>query len=227
MSERQARAQGRMSTREVVVLAMFTAVAYVVMLLSKMLPSMIGFLQFDLKDTIVCIGGFLFGPMAAAAVSIVVCLIEMFTASDTAFIGAVMNAISTCAFCCTATFIYKKDRTMRGAVVGLASGTVVLTAVMLLWNYLITPLYMQGVTREQVAGMLIPVFLPFNLTKGGLNMAATLLLYKPVVTALRAAKLVPTSDSPKKGGFHGGMMLLGAFLLATFIVLMLVLTGKI
>ena len=36
---------------------------------------------------------------------------------------------------------------------------------MLLWNYLITPIYM-GMDREEiVVPMLIPVFLPFNLVK--------------------------------------------------------------
>ena len=48
--------------------------------------------------------------------------------------------------------------------------------VMLLWNYLITPLYMVGTTRSMVAAMLPTVFLPFNLVKGGLNMALILLI---------------------------------------------------
>jgi riboflavin transporter FmnP len=59
--------------------------------------------------------------------------------------------------------------------------------VMLLWNYFIAPIYM-GYPREAVVELLIPVFLPFNLIKGGLNAAVTLLLYKPVLTAWRAAR---------------------------------------
>ena len=78
---------------------------------------------------------------------------------------------------------------MWGAVLGLSLGIVALVAVMLLWNYLITPVY-QNVPREVVVGMLPTVFFPFNLAKGGMNMAATLLLYKPIVTALRKAGLV-------------------------------------
>ncbi|SOY30602.1 hypothetical protein AMURIS_03333 [Acetatifactor muris] len=60
---------------------------------------------------------------------------------------------------------------------------------MLFWNYLITPVYM-GYPREAVAELLIPVFLPFNLMKGGLNAAFTMILYKPVVTAFRCAHLL-------------------------------------
>ena len=157
------------NVRTITSLAMLAAIAYVVMLLSKMLPQVSGFLQMDLKDTVICIGAFLFGPLSAAVISIVVAVVEMFTVSDTGPIGCIMNVLATCAFCCTAAFVYKKFHTRKGAVIGLALGTVCLTVVMLLWNYLITPLY-QGVPREAVAAMLPTIFLPFNLVKGGLYM---------------------------------------------------------
>ena len=127
------------------------------------MPSVM-FLDFDFKDVVICIGGFTFGPLAAAVISILVAFIEMITISTTGPIGFIMNALATCAFCCTASFIYKKMHTKKGAVLGLACGVVALTAVMLLWNYLITPIYM-GMDREEiVVPMLIPVFLPFNLS---------------------------------------------------------------
>ena len=62
---------------------------------------------------------------------------------------------------------------------------------MLLWNYWIAPIYM-GYPREAVAALLLPAFLPFNLIKGGLNAAITLVLYKPVVTALKRSRLIET-----------------------------------
>ncbi|MEG0780469.1 MAG: ECF transporter S component [Oscillospiraceae bacterium] len=211
-------------TKTLASLAMLTGIAYVVMVLSKMLPQVSGFLQFDFKDTVICIGGFLFGPLAAAMVSTVVAVIEMFTVSDTGPIGLIMNILATCGFCCTASFIYKRNHTMRGAVLGLTMGTLCLTAVMLLWNYLITPMYML-IPREAVAAMLVPVFLPFNLVKGGINMAAILLLYKPVVTALRKARLVPQSQSGETKTFSWGFLLFSLALLATFVLLGLVLMG--
>ena len=208
-------------------LGMLTALAYVVMILSKSLPQVSGFLQMDLKDTVICIGGFLYVPLSAAVISIVVAVVEMFTWSDTGIIGCIMNVLATCAFCCTATFVYKKLHTRKGAVIGLALGTVCLTVVMLLWNYLITPIYMEMDREEIVVPMLIPVFLPFNLVKGGLNMALILLLYKPVVTALRKARLVPESHAPVegKGKLSAGFLLFSLALLATFVLLALVLMG--
>ena len=217
----------KMSTRSLTCLAMLTAIAYVVMILSKALPQVLGFLQLDLKDTIICIGGFLYGPLSAAVISIVVAVVEMFTYSDTGPFGCIMNLLATCAFCCTASYVYKKAHTKKGAVAGLTLAVVALTAVMLLWNYLITPLYMTGTTRADVADMLIPVFLPFNLVKGGLNMAVILLIYKPVVTALRKARLAPLSHTPiqEKGRLIAGFLLFAFALLVTFVVLALVLMG--
>ena len=216
-------ARPAMSTKTITTLAMLSGIAYVVMLVSKLLPSVNGFLDFDFKDVVICIGGFTFGPVAAAVMAIVVAFVEMITISTTGLIGFVMNVLATCGFCCTATFIYKKRHTMVGAVLGLGLGVVVLTVVMLLWNYFLTPIY-QGLPREAVADMLVPIGLPFNLAKGGMNMAATLLLYKPVVTALRKAGLVASSQSAQPSRrTSAGFLLFSLALLATFVMLALVL----
>ena len=158
--------------------------------------------------------------------SILVAFIELVTISGTGLWGFLMNCLATCAFCCTASYVYKKLHTKKGAVIGLALGVVCLVAVMLLWNYLITPIYM-GLPREAVAAMLLPVFFPFNLAKGGMNMAATLLLYKPVVTTMRKAGLVPPSQSSQEKKFNAGFLLFSLALLATFVVFALVLAGVI
>ena len=212
----------RMDTKRVVSLAMLTAVAYIVMYLSKLMPSVM-FLDFDFKDVVICIAGFTFGPTSAAIIAILVAFIEMVTISTTGVIGFIMNALATCAFCCTACFVYKKLHTKKGAVLGLSLGVVCLVAVMLLWNYLITPLYMTNFTRAEVAALLPTLFLPFNLAKGGMNMAATLLLYAPVVTALRKAGVVPPSQSGQSKTINAGFVLFSLALLATFVVFALVL----
>ncbi len=216
--------KNKMDIKTVASLGMLTGIAYVVMLLSKMLPSVNGFLDFDFKDVVICIGGFIFGPLSAAAISVVVALIELMTVSHTGPIGLIMNVLATCSFCCTASFVYKHRHTKTGAIEGLSVGVMCLVIVMLLWNYLITPVY-QGVPRDVVAAMLPTVFLPFNLVKGGMNMAATLLLYKPVVSALRRAGLVAPSKNGQGKKFNAGFVLFSIALLATFVVWALVLMG--
>ena len=217
----------RMDTKKLATLAMLTALAYVVMYLSKLMPSVNGFLDFDFKDVVLCIGGFVYGPIAALMMIVIVCVLEMVTVSHTDIIGCIMNIVATASFVCTACAIYKRKHTMKGAIAGLASAVVVLVVVMLAWNYFLTPIYQQ-IPREAVAAMLPTVFLPFNAVKGGLNMTATLLVYKPVVDALRRAKLIPESTShaaPVQGKKHLGMTLVILFVFVSCVLFALSLQG--
>lgn len=168
-------------------IGMLCALAYLVMVVIKV--PVVLFLKYEPKDVIITLGGFIFGPMVSFFISFVVGIVEMITVSDTGIIGCIMNILSAVSFSCTAAFIYKREHSRRGAIKGLLLGCVTMTAVMLLWNYLITPLYM-GYPRETVAAMLIPAFLPYNVLKSVLNSAILLLIYKPVVTALRRAQLI-------------------------------------
>ncbi|MCI8514396.1 MAG: ECF transporter S component [Lachnospiraceae bacterium] len=213
------------NTKKLVIIGMLCAIAYVVMFVGRF--PVVLFLKYDPKDVIITIGGFLYGPLASALVSVVVSAIEMFSTSETGIIGLIMNILSSCSFACTAAWIYKKNHTLKGAVTGLIAGCAAMTAIMLLWNYLITPIYM-GYPRQAVAELLLPAFLPFNLLKGCLNAAITMLLYKPVVTALRRSGLIESaSGEPAKREHHVGVMLVSVLVLITVIVLMLVLKGVI
>ena len=215
------------STKKLTLFAMFAALAYVIVMLFKLFPIPLfpaaSFLTYEPKDVIITIAGFLFGPLASAIISLVVSLVEMFTVSDTGPIGALMNFLSTCSFSCTAALIYKKIHTGKGALLGLLCGSLAMIAVMLLWNWLITPIYM-GYPREAVEAMLVPVFLPFNAIKAGLNSAVTLFLYKPLVNALRRARLVDSAPTPKTGS-KLGLYLVAATLLISCILFVLVLRG--
>ena len=210
----------RMDTKKLATLGMLTALAFVVMYLSKFIPSVNGFLDFDFKDVVLCIGGFIYGPIAALMMTVVVCFLEMITVSHTDIIGCIMNIVATASFVCTACAIYKRNHTMKGAIIGLVTAVVVLVAVMLAWNYFLTPIY-QKIPREAVADMLPTVFLPFNAVKGGLNMTVTLLVYKPVVEALRKAKLIPESEShaaPIGAKKHLGMTLVILFVFVSCVL---------
>ncbi len=215
-------------TKQMVTMGMMAALAYIVMVFIR-IPVVL-FLKYEPKDVIITIGGFIYGPVAAFLISLIVSFVEMFTVSDTGWIGAVMNLVSTCSFACVAAVIYRKNHTLKGAVIGLLVGIVSMVAVMMLWNYFLTPIYL-GYPREAVAAMLPTAFLPFNLLKGGLNAAITMLLYKPIVITLRKARLIPASSGEKAGtGYKQiswGVVLASAAVLITCIILVLVLSGKI
>ena len=215
----------KMSTRYMAAVAMFSAVSFVAVLMSKVIPNVAGFLSYEPKDAVIVIAGLLYGPLTSVLISLIVSFIEMITISSTGPYGFLMNVVSTCAFAVPAAWYYQKHRTQKDAVIGLVIGVLTMAAAMLLWNYIITPFYM-GVPRATVAGMLMTVFLPFNLVKGGINAGLTLLLYKPVVNALRAAGLAqPSSSGKTKGNFSAGFTLFAVAVLATFILLFLVMIG--
>ena len=211
------------SIRKMVLIAMLAALAY--MIVAYIRIPVILFLKYEPKDVVITIGGFLLGPMASFIISLVVSLVEMVTVSDTGPIGCLMNLISTCSFACTASLIYKRRHNLKGAILGLLAGSVTMIAVMLLWNWLITPLYM-GTPRETVEEMLLPMFLPFNTLKACLNSALVLCLYKPLTSALRRTRLLPQENHPPRNA-KPGMYVFAIALLATCILFLLVMQGKI
>ena len=211
------------NTRRLTLAAMLAAMAYAAMLITRPLPAVAGFLSYDLKDVVVAIAGFLLGPAAALVITLAVSLIEMVTVSSTGPIGLLMNVLSTAAFALPPALMYQRSRTLKSAALGLGLGVALMTALMLAWNYIITPLYM-GVPRAVVAGMLLPTFLPFNLVKGGLNAGITMLLYKPLSGALKKTGLLPAGDSaarPRR--FNPTATLVSAFVVLTCVVLFVLL----
>ncbi len=132
-----------------------------------------------------------------------------------------MNVIASCTFACTAAFIYKKVHTKNGAVLGLIAGTICCTLSMVLWNYIITPIYF-GMPREAVVGMLLPGIVPFNLLKCGINAGITLFVYKPIVTALRHSGLVKESESVSTGK---SMAVVGGFMVVSVLLIVCTMNG--
>ena len=231
-------------TKKLAIIAMLIALSYVIMVVGRIpVLTVPPFLKYDPKDVIITIGGFLFGPLSAFAISFIVSFLEMITVSDTGIVGALMNIVSTCAFACFAALIYKRIHSLKGAVIGLAVGWVAMTGVMILWNYIITPIYLASLSlgfsdlgalseaargmRPMVAGMLIPVFLPFNLLKGGMNAALSMLVYKPIRMGLDKSRLLPmpTDKARKKTQLNIGALLVSAFVLITGVLIILVYQG--
>ena len=218
----QPAATRRMDTKKMVMLALFAALAYLVCFLFRI--PVVAFLKYEPKDVLITIAAFLYGPLSGMLVSVVVSLVEMITISTTGPIGMLMNVISTCAFAGVAGVIYQKRHTLKGAIVGLLSGTVTMIVAMLLWNYLITPLYLET-SREAVTAMLLPVFLPFNVLKSVLNSALILLLYKPLHRILGALHLTEAAPSSTAGKSKGWLVVVSVFVLVTCIYFILVLNG--
>ncbi|MDR2598761.1 MAG: ECF transporter S component [Oscillospiraceae bacterium] len=217
------------STKQLTTLAMLSAIACVLMLVVRInfMPAA-PFLIYDPKDIIIALGGFILGPIAVVAMSFIVSFVEMITVSADGWVGFAMNVLSSCSFALPAAIIYRQMRTLKGAVLGLIIGWLFVTGVMIMWNYIITPIY-RGFPRAAIVPMLSTIFLPFNLIKYGLGSATTMLLYKPLSHALQKAKLIEKPDSQvvKKGSFVTGIILAVCLAVVPVLVLIFVLHGVI
>ena len=184
------RSKERIDIKKMTVLAMFIALGYITLFVFRIKVS---FLTMEFKDVFTTMAGFVYGPLAAAGVAFIEALLELITVSDTGFWGALMNFAGSAAFAVTAALIYKYNKNFKGAVIGLVSAVFAMTAVMLVMNLLVTPIYAHTDVNT-VIGMIPTLLLPFNLVKSILNAAVTFMLYKPLTTALRSIKILPKSE---------------------------------
>ncbi len=179
-----------MDIKKMSMLAMFIALGYICLFIFRFKVS---FLTLEFKDVFITMSGFVYGPVAAAVVALTETLLELVTLSDTGFWGALMNFAGSCAFAVAASLIYKFNKSYKSAVIGLVAAVFSMTAVMLVMNLIITPIYTHT-DAKTVAGMIPKLLLPFNLIKGALNASIAFILYKPFSQALKAIGLLPKSD---------------------------------
>lgn len=212
--------------RALISMAMLCALAFAADALLR-IPNIGGFLTYEPKDVILTIGGFIFGPVAGLLMSLVVCLLEMVTVSTTGPIGLLMNFLASGVFVGVSAVIYSRRKTLSRAIIGLLVGAVSMLVIMLLWNYIMTPIFM-NVPREAVLQLFFPLLIPFNLLKAALNSSLVLFLYKGVVTALRKTRLIPvreSNDGDQKRVNTVLMVSISAVLVITLTLVMLIFAG--
>jgi len=212
--------------RALISMAMLCALAFAADALLR-IPNIGGFLTYEPKDVILTIGGFIFGPVAGLLMSLVVCLLEMVTVSTTGPIGLLMNFLASGVFVGVSAVIYSRRKTLSRAIIGLLVGSVSMLVIMLLWNYIMTPIFM-NVPREAVLQLFFPLLIPFNLLKAALNSSLVLFLYKGVVTALRKTRLIPvreSNDGDQKRVNTVLMVSISAVLVITLTLVMLIFAG--
>lgn len=143
------------------------------------------FLEYDAGDVPILIGGFIFGPVAGIVLSIVTSLVQAFTVSSgSGWIGCLMHIFAASALVGVAAGIYSRKKTLKRAIIGLICGTIAMTAIMIPLNLIFYPLFM-NTPIDAVTKLIVPVLLPFNLLKAGINSIITLLIYKSVGKLLR------------------------------------------
>ena len=143
------------------------------------------FLEYDMADVPILIATFLYGPWWGLALTAVVSVLQWVLVSPQGmWVGAVMHFCATGAYVLAAGLIYRKFRSMKGAIVGMAVGAVLQTAMMVPMNLLFT-VHFFGYPRETVVALLPTAIIPFNAVKTVANSVITFFLYKRVEKLLK------------------------------------------
>ena len=172
-------------TRTLVTMALMCAISVLLSFVETPPLFAGGFLKLDVSLTPAMVVGFAYGPGAGVLVGVVAALVHaMFTGN---WVGALMNVIIAAAYIYPACSIYKHNHTFRGAVIGLVVATIVQVVVAVVANLVIDPIF-YGYPFDAVVGLIAPAIIPFNIIKGVVNGALTLLVYKSISNLITPKK---------------------------------------
>lgn len=220
MSKQHMTGKPGMETRKLVLLSLMVAMAIISVYLFSI---KISYLTYDPKDVFITLAAFWVGPLWSIVASLVVQWIEMITKSETGPIGFIMGFIASVSFFLPASLIYRKHKSFGYAIIGLLAACLTMSITMLVFNYAITPLYLD-IDRAELVPSLVTLILPFNLLKTTLNATLILLLYKPLSNALfRSGMLTRPQESHDKTKNTGmGSIIVIMSVLVVLLILMLV-----
>jgi riboflavin transporter FmnP len=174
---------GSWTTKRIATLSVLCAVGFVTSFIEIPIFPPAPWLKFDPSGIVALVAGFAFGPATGVLVAVLTWLVHMLFAFDP--YGVLMAILALTTLVAPASAIYRHHLTMRGAVAGMVVGGICSLIVCILANLVVTPLY-TAVSVADVAAMIIPILIPFNLIKVVLECAGCALIYKPISKAIAA-----------------------------------------
>lgn len=170
---------GRWSTKRIAMYALFVALSMAVSFVEFPIVPGIEWLKYDPSGIVSLVAGFAYGPAAAVIVSVLGFLPHLFTNPW----GTLMAVLVALALSVPAALIYRRNKTRKGAVIGIIVGAIVALAVAIVGNIIVTPFYAH-MTTAQVVALIVPALLPFNALKFTIHGVVTFLIYKPISNLL-------------------------------------------
>lgn len=186
------------SARTVSFIAMFSAIAAVLMLIEIPLFFAPSFYEIDLSEIPVLICAFYLGPVAGVVSEFLKIVLKLLIkGTSTAFVGDFANFFVGCSLVLPAAIVYHVRKTRKNAIIGLIVGSAVMTVFGSFFNAVyMLPKFSQlfGLPLDTIVAMgtevnpaihsistlVLFAVVPFNLLKGILVSLLTLLLYKRV-----------------------------------------------
>lgn len=185
-----------LTTKNLTMIAMLSAIAAVLMIFEIQLPFSPSFVKFDFSDLPVMLGGFLIGPFAGGIIAFMKILSHFLLNGTTSFfVGDLSNLLLTLSFVLPASFIYQQKKTKKTAIQGLLVSIICTSLLAIIFNlFLIFPLYLKVLNLKMVDlinmihvvnplvkdvfTMIVFSLLPFNLFKYSIVSMITMLSYK-------------------------------------------------
>ncbi|MBQ7680536.1 MAG: ECF transporter S component, partial [Butyrivibrio sp.] len=191
------------STRRVVIIGVFSAIATILHYLDFPVFFAPGFYKLDFSELPPLIAGFAFGPVAGVMIEFIKILLKLLLkGTSTAFVGDLANFVVGCSFVLPATVLYQMKKSRKTALLSCILGTVVITVFGSVFNavYLLpafSALY--GMPMDALIGagtainpritdvtsFVILAVAPMNLLKGTMISVITLLVYKKLSPILK------------------------------------------
>ena len=185
------------NTRKLVVTAMLSAIAAVLMIIEFPLPFIAPpFYKLDFSELPVLIGAFSLGPVAGVTIEAIKVVVNfLLNGSTTGGVGEIANFVIGCSFVLPASLIYRHKKTKANAILSMVIGTVCMAVLGVFINaYVMIPIYSNFMPIEQIIQMgkdIVPFIkdtltfcifcvAPFNLIKGVLISTITAFIYKPL-----------------------------------------------
>lgn len=193
-----ASAKTRIKVRTIAQIGMLGAIAVVLMLFEIPLPFAPAFYEIDFSEVPVLVGCFAMGPVAGVLIELIKILLNLaINGTITAGVGEFANFLIGCSFIIPAGIIYRKNHTRKGAIIGMAVGTAIMTILGCFLNaYLLLPTYAKAfeMPMDALIGMgsainanITDLFTfvafsvaPFNLLKGVLVSLIVFFIYKKI-----------------------------------------------
>ncbi|WP_238543527.1 ECF transporter S component [Pelosinus sp. HCF1] len=188
------------NTRYITKIGILSAIAVILMFFEVPLPMMPSFLKLDASELPAIIGGFVLGPMAGVIIELIKNVLHAAN-TQTMGIGEIANFLVGVAFILPASYLYRRYKSFKGAVLSLFIGTFSMMFSASLLNYFILlPLY-QAVLHfplEQIINLgtianprivdlksfIALGIAPFNMIKGIAMSLLTLMIYKKLYPVL-------------------------------------------
>lgn len=182
------------------VLAALSAILYAI----PGIPVIPPIYKLDFSTMPALLAGFAMGPISGLIVLLIKDLTGLMHSSSMG-VGEIADFLMSGAFVVTASLLYARRRDIKGAVFGMAAGTVVMGAMGVIANYaVLIPFYVNVMSMpiEKIVGMiaktipavdsmgklLLIAVLPFNLLKGAILSVVAGILFKYIKPLLGVKK---------------------------------------